>query len=87
MLDGIRSFLCDRLRLTDALGLTGGRMKGKLAEASRLNNRILEAGPADQRTFLLDVVKRIEMRQNCVRIILRTRTLRAMLSPGDLENE
>ncbi len=79
VLNGIRSFLCDRLRLTDALHLTGGHMKGKLSEASRLGNRILEAGPAGQRAFLLDVVKRIEMRQNCVRIILRTRTLRAIL--------
>ncbi len=87
VLDGIRSFLCDRLRLTEALHLTGGRMKGKLAEASRLNNWILEAGPADQRCFLLEVVKRIEVRRDRVSIILRTQTLRAMLSHGHPEKE
>ncbi len=62
-------------------------MKGKLAEASRLGNRVLEAGPADQRTFLLDVVKRIEMRRDRVSIILRSQTLRAMLSHGHPERE
>jgi len=87
VLDGIRSFLCDRLRLTDALRLTGGRMKRKLSEASHLGNRILEAGPADQRAFLLGVVKHIELRRDCVGIILRTQTLRAMLSDGDPEIE
>ncbi|MCH8999115.1 MAG: recombinase family protein [Proteobacteria bacterium] len=87
VLNGIRSFLCDRLRLTEALHLTGGRMKGKLSEASRLGNRILEAGPADQRTFLLEVVDRIEMGHDRVGIILRTQTLRAMLNDGDPENK
>ena len=83
MLNGIRSFLCDRLRLIEALRLTGGRMKGKLAEASRLGDRMIEAGPADQRSFVLDVVKRIEMRRNHITIILRIQTLRRMLSHGE----
>ena len=79
---GIRSFLCDRLRLTDALHLTGGRMKVKLAEASRLGNRILEAGPADQHTFLLDVVDRNEMGHERVGLILRPQSLRASTGDG-----
>ena len=87
VLDGIRSFLCDRLRLTEALRLTGGRMKGKLAEASRLGNRILEAGPADQRTFLLEVVKRIEVRRDRVGIILRTQILCTILGHGAPDNK
>jgi len=87
VLNGIRSFLRDRLRLTEALRLTGGRLKGKLSEASRLGNRMIEAGPADQRTFLLEVVKRIEVRRDRVGIILRTQTLRAMLSHGHPETE
>ena len=87
MLNGIRSFLCDRLRLTEALRLTGGRMKGKLAEASRLGNRILEAGPADQRTFLLDMVDRIEMGHDRVSIILHTQSLCTILSHGHPETE
>ena len=87
VLDGICGLLRDRLRLTEALRLTGGRMKGKLAEASRLGNRILEAGPADQRAILLDVIKHIEIRRDRVSIILRTQTLRAMVSHGEPDNE
>ena len=87
MLDGIRSFLRDGLRLTEALRLTGGSMKRKLSEASRLGNRILEAGPADQRSFLLDVVTRIEIGHDHVSIILRPRTLRAILSHGDADKQ
>ncbi len=62
-------------------------MKGILSEASRLGNRIFEAGPAYQRSFLLDVVERIEMGHDRVSIILRTQTLRVMLSDGHLETE
>jgi hypothetical protein len=87
VLNGIRTLLCDRLRLIEALRLTDGRMKGQLSEASRLGNRILEAGPADQRSFLLDVVVRIEMGHDRVSIIIRTQTLCAMLSDGEPENK
>ncbi len=87
VLNGIRTLLCNRLRLTEALRLTDERMKGKLSEASRLGNRILEAGPTDQRSFLLDVVVRIEMGHDRVSIIIRTQTLWTILSHGDLNNE
>ncbi len=87
VLDGVSSLLRDRLRLTEALRLTGERMKGILSEASRLGNRIFEAGPADQRSFLLDVVERIEMGHDRVSIILRTQTMRVMLSDGHQERE
>lgn len=87
VLNGIRAFLRNRLRLTVALGMAGGRMKEKLSAATSLSNQILKAGPADQRAFLLDVVKRIEIRRNRIGIILRTQTLRAMLSDGDPEEE
>jgi hypothetical protein len=79
VLNGMGSFLRDGLRLTEALRLTGVRMKGELSEASRLGDRILEAGPTDQRTFLLDVVKHIEIRRDRVGMIVRADTLRAML--------
>ena len=65
---GACAFLRDKLRLTQALHLTGGGMKGKLAEASRLSNRIFEAGPDAQRSFLLDVVNRIEIGHDRVSI-------------------
>jgi DNA invertase Pin-like site-specific DNA recombinase len=87
VLDGICSFLRDRLRLIEALRLTGGHMKGKLAKASRLSNRMIDARPADQRTFLLDVAKRIEMRRDSVSIILRTQNLRAILGNGAPDNK
>ncbi len=44
VLNGIRTLLCDRLRLTEALRLTDERMKGKLSEASR---RSPDRGQAD----------------------------------------
>lgn len=87
VLQGIRAFLCDRLRLTEALHMTGARMKGELAEASCLGNRILEAGPADQRTFLLEVVNRVCVRQDRVSINLNTQALLAMLSLGEPDIE
>ena len=87
VLNGIRSFLCDGLRLAKALRLRGGCMKEKLSQASRLDNQILEAGPADQRSFLLDVVVRIEIGHDRVSIIIRSQTLRAMLSRGDSSSE
>ena len=87
MVKGIRSFLHDKLRLTKALHLTGRRIKGMLSEASRLSNRILEAGPADQRAILLDVIKHIEVRQDLVSIILCAQTLRAILGQGQPERE
>ncbi len=85
VLDGIRSFLREKLHLTAALYLEGGGIKGTLAEASRLGDRILEAGPADQRSFLLDVVERIETGRERVTIILQARSLHRMLGQGDLD--
>ncbi len=87
MLDGIGAFLRDRLRLTEALRLTGGRIKGRLAEASRLGDRMIEAGPAERRAFLLGMVERVEMRRDRVTIILRMRALRRMLGHGGLESQ
>ncbi len=85
VLNGIRSFLGDKLPLADALHLTGEGIKGTLAEASRLADRILEAGPADQRAALLDVVERIETGRDRVTMTLQAQSLRTMLSQGDLD--
>ncbi|GBF25454.1 DNA-invertase hin [bacterium MnTg02] len=86
VLNGICSFLGDGLRLSEALHLAGRRMKLKLSEASRLGNRILEAGPADQRSFLLDMVDRIEIGQDRVSIVLHTQRMCKILSHGDTDN-
>ena len=83
VLNGIVAFLRNNLRLTKALHLTGERMKGMLFEAADLSNRIREAGPAEQRAVLLDVVQHIELRRDRVRIVLRTQSLSAVLSHGD----
>jgi hypothetical protein len=83
VLNGIVAFLRNKLRLTEALHLTGERMKGMLFEAADLSNRIREAGPAEQRAVLLDVVQHIELRRDRVRIVLRTQSLSAVLSHGD----
>jgi site-specific DNA recombinase len=85
VLNGIQSFLGDKLRLTDALHLAGGGIKGTLAEASRLGGRVLEAGPADQRSVLLDVVERIETGRDRITMVLRTRSLSKLLGQGDLD--
>ena len=87
VLNGIRSFLRDRLRQTEAMRLTGAPMKGILSEASCLGSQILEVGPADQRSFLLDVVSRIEIGRDHVGIILRTQGLRAALNHGKADSE
>ena len=86
VLNGICSFLGDGLRLSEALHLAGRRMKLKLSEASRLGNRILEAGPADQRSFLLDIVDRIEIGQDRVSIVLDTQSLWRNLTHGNSDS-
>jgi hypothetical protein len=87
VLNGIVTFLRNKLRLTEALNLTCERMKGMLSEASNLGNRIREAGPAEQREFLLDVVMHIEIRRDRVRIILRTQSLSAILGYVDPDRD
>jgi len=62
--------------------MTGRRMKGELAEASRLGNRLLEAGPADQRSILLEVVKRIDVCRDRLGIDIDTQRLLEMLNHG-----
>ncbi|MBE9554681.1 MAG: recombinase family protein [Proteobacteria bacterium] len=82
VLDGIVALLRNKLRLTKVLHLAGERMKETLSEAANLSNRILEAGPAEQRAFLLDAVKHIELRRDRVSIIIRTPSLYAVLGHG-----
>ncbi len=83
----LRSFLDDRLRLTKALHLTGASMKEILAEARCLGDRFQKDGPAEQRAFLLEVVKSVEVQQNRVSIILRPQVLHAMLSRGRFDHD
>ena len=85
VLNGIRDLLRNEARLIDALNLTGHRLKTMLSEASRLSDRTLEAGPAEQRDVLLEAVTRIEVRQDRVRIVLRAGALREMIGQGETD--
>ena len=73
------TFLCDGPRLIEAVNLAGRGVKAMLSEASRLGDRILKSGPAEQRGFLLDVVNRVEVRQDRVGISFCTGALRGTL--------
>ena len=83
VVNGVCMLLRDKLRLIEALSLIGIRLKSMLSEAAHLGDRILKVGPAEQRRFLLDVVTRIEVRQECIRIILRADALREMIGQGE----
>ena len=53
-----------------------------ISGAASLADRILKAGPSEQREVLLEMVIRIEVRQDRIRIILRTDRLREMIGEG-----
>jgi DNA invertase Pin-like site-specific DNA recombinase len=61
---GIHSFLKDRLRLSEALDLTKlppDHVGAILPKASRLGDRIRDAGPGEQRQLLVEFVSRIRI--------------------------
>ena len=70
---GIHAFLKDRLRLSEALDLTKlppDRVGAMLSKASRLGDRIRDAGPGEQRQLVLELVGRIDVRQDRLRMTL-----------------
>ncbi len=79
VLNGICMLLRDKLQLIEALSLAGHRLKSMLSKAARMGDRMFKAGPNKQRGFFLEVVTRIEVQQDRVRIILRTDALREMI--------
>ena len=86
VLNGIHDLLCNRARLIEVLYLAGHRMKVMLSEASSLADRILKAGPSEQREVLLEMVTRIEVRQDRIRIILRADRMREMIGQSETNN-
>ncbi len=82
VLNEVDNLLCNGARLVELLSQTGPRLKALLSAASRLGDRIRKAGPAEQRGILLDMVARIEVRQDCVRIFLHAGALREMIGQG-----
>ena len=83
VLNGIHDLLRNRARLIKVLNLAGHRMKVMLSEASSLADRILNAGPSEQREVLLEMVTRVEVRQDRIRIILRADRMREMIGQSE----
>jgi DNA invertase Pin-like site-specific DNA recombinase len=80
VLNAIDSLLSDRLRLSDALQIHGPQMKALSNAAARLGKAIGKAPPAEQRRFLLDVVRRGEIGRGVLSLILRKQALRNLLA-------
>lgn len=85
MLNGIRSFLRDRLRLTKRLQLANASpayLSSTLKGAAQLADRIAKSGPSEQRRILLQMLERIDVGGDRVGIVIRTDALRSMMSEG-----
>ena len=82
VLSGIAGFLKNRRRLIDTLGLATiptQDLHEVLTNADRLRNELLTSGPAGQREILLDLIVRIEVTQQRIRIGLKISGLRNRL--------
>jgi DNA invertase Pin-like site-specific DNA recombinase len=81
VIDGIDAFLRDGRRLVDALGATtpAEDVEGILERAVHLAHEIRSGDPAAQRILLRDLVARVEVTQERVRIALRADMLRITL--------
>ena len=83
---GIHAFLKDRLRLSEALDLTKlppDRISAILSKATRLGDRIRDAGPGEQRQLLLELVSRIDVQQDRLRVTLCAESLRSRIGHGN----
>lgn len=82
---GLSSFLGDGRRLIDALELTefsSGCVQKICANAVHLGRRVRDAGPAEQRDLFVELIARIDIRQDGLGISLHAGLLR-----GDLGEE
>jgi hypothetical protein len=76
---GLRTFLKDRLRLSHAFadhGLSATALERLLDEASGLGDRIDGADPADRREILRDLLRRVQVQQDCLVIEIDGQELR-----------
>ena len=85
VLKGISNLLRNGAHLIEALNLAGSRMKVMLSGAASLADRIHKAGPSKQREILLEMVIRIEVRKDRIRIILQADRLREMIGEGEFD--
>jgi hypothetical protein len=81
VIDGIAAFLRDGRRMMDAIGATTAAqdVEGILQRAVHLAKELRSGDPAAQRTLLRDLVQRVEVPQERVRIALRADMLRTRL--------
>jgi DNA invertase Pin-like site-specific DNA recombinase len=89
-LKGIHSFLKDRLRLSEALDFTKlppDHVKAILSKATRLGDRIRDAGPGEQRELLLEFVSRIDVQQDRLRMTLCAESLRSRIGHGNDQSQ
>ena len=71
VVDGIASLLGDKLRFSKFLNLDAGNVAALLSRACRMGRQFKDAGPAEQRAFLVDWVERIELRKDRINFVLR----------------
>ena len=72
MITAIADFLNDKLRLSRRLNLTGNSVETVVARAQHLATELQNAETTVQRDSLNEWVKRIEIRNNGVAVLLRT---------------
>jgi hypothetical protein len=82
--------LRDGPRLIEALDLTRippSHLKAILSRASKLGDRLREAGPAEQQNLFRELVDQVEVRHESICISLRADALRAMIGVGEAERD
>jgi site-specific DNA recombinase len=85
VLTGLESFLQDRRRLTEVLGLanaSSSRIQMIHAKSARLGRRLHGGGPAEQRDIFMELIPRIDIRQDGLGISLRAGLLRGEFGEG-----
>jgi hypothetical protein len=86
VLRSLCDFLGDRARMTRTLGrhdLAADGLKIALEHASRMRGQIENAAFPERRALLLEIIDRVEIRQDLVRIVLRVNALRTDLAAHD----
>jgi hypothetical protein len=86
VVQGISAFLDDSVRLAERLGITGlsaDQLKSMLAQAARMKRRFETGNRAEVRALLCEVVERVDLRRDLVRIGLRGTMMRVNLDVAD----
>jgi hypothetical protein len=82
VLNGLTSFLEDKLRLTTFLDMgecSPGDLQSLLRKAANLAQRIADAVPTSQREILLQLIDHIQISENLFRIALKNNALHALM--------